>query len=279
MADIEVCWASGGFEKAHAVEAGERVRSRAFDAYAGAVNWSDEDQVAAALLVFERMLRKVRGEDRQQGRSVDDFQEVRRAFAEDGYQITEGLQILRFGAERPEHATSAGESYASALRILRNARNQIERSPRLTELLDEELIRDVLLVALNGHFEGRSTGETTNHRGKTDILVRISDLNVLVAECKVWRGRQGVLDALTQLLGYLSWADTHAALLIFIRTGNPGETVAKAVSALEQHSAFLRVGSVDENARQVNVVVQSPVDAAKEVEIALIPFVIASLPR
>jgi hypothetical protein len=225
--------------------------------------------------VFERMLRLIQqGNERAQ--IEDDFRDVREAFAEDGYRVNDLLQILRFGAERPEHAISADDSYGDALWVLRNARTQLERSPRLArQLLDEELIRDVLLVALNGHFEGRTTGETTNHSGKTDILVRVADRNILVAECKIWRGQQSVADALTQLLTYLTWADTHAALLIFIRSGQPAEIVRKAISAIESHPNFSKTGKVDEKERQVDFVVRSQSDTTRAVSVALIPFVIA----
>jgi len=43
----------------------------------------------------------------------------------------------------------------------------------------------VLLVNLNAVFEGQVGGEVFNHRGKTDILIRVQDNNVFVGECKI----------------------------------------------------------------------------------------------
>jgi hypothetical protein len=44
--------------------------------------------------------------------------------------------------------------YQQALAVLRNARNALERTPSMTANLDEEKIRDLLLVLLNAQFEG-----------------------------------------------------------------------------------------------------------------------------
>ncbi|MEU1285329.1 hypothetical protein [Kitasatospora sp. NPDC005856] len=272
VAEIEGCWESEGFVQAHVVQAGSAVRSRTFDAYDAAVDWSDPAAAAKGLRAFERMLRMIQNSADERG-LPSGLTDVIKAFGEDGYQVNGKMQILRFGDDRPEHATSAAESYEMALRILRNARTQLERSPRLTAGLGEELTRDILLVALNGYFEGRTTGETTNHRGKTDILVRVADLNVLIAECKIWSGQQSVAGALTQVLGYLSWADTHAALLVFIRSGKPAEVMAKVIHAIESHPNWSRTVRADTRNRQVEFVVRAKQDAAREVSLALIPFV------
>ena len=44
--------------------------------------------------------------------------------------------------------------YQQALAVLRNARNALERTPPMTANLDEEKIRDLLLVLPNARFEG-----------------------------------------------------------------------------------------------------------------------------
>jgi hypothetical protein len=71
--------------------------------------------------------------------------------------------------------------------VLRNARNTLERSPSMTASLDEEKIRDLLLIFLNAQFEGAAAGEVVNAAGKTDIVIRAWDRNVFIAECKIWR--------------------------------------------------------------------------------------------
>ena len=54
--------------------------------------------------------------------------------------------------------------------------------------LEEESIRDVVLVALNSHYENMVTGETFRKRGKTDILIEFENQNAYIGECKIWHG-------------------------------------------------------------------------------------------
>jgi hypothetical protein len=57
------------------------------------------------------------------------------------------------------------------------------------------------LVQLNGQYQGAATGETFNHTGKTDILIRHENKNIFVAECKFWGGYEELIATTTQLLG------------------------------------------------------------------------------
>ena len=83
--------------------------------------------------------------------------------------------------------------------------------------MDEEAIRTHFLLQLNGHYEGLATGETFNSVGKTDILIRVDNRNIFIAECKFWRGPHSFSDAIEQVLAYLSWRDSKCALLVFNR--------------------------------------------------------------
>ncbi|MDP9223758.1 MAG: hypothetical protein M3P18_07850, partial [Actinomycetota bacterium] len=62
-----------------------------------------------------------------------------------------------------------------------------------------------------------ATAETFNKRGKTDILLRYEKGNVFVGECKFWSGKKALLDAYTQLLSYLTWRDSKACVVLFVR--------------------------------------------------------------
>jgi hypothetical protein len=59
----------------------------------------------------------------------------------------------------------------------------MERTPSVFAKMNEEPLRTILLVALNGIYEGQASGETFNGHGKTDILIRRGDRNVFIAEC------------------------------------------------------------------------------------------------
>jgi hypothetical protein len=91
----------------------------------------------------------------------------------------------------------------------------MERSPAAFSHMEEEDIRQHVVVQLNGHYEGKATGETFNCEGKTDILIRHEGRNIFIAECKFWCGEKAFLETIDQVISYLSWRDTKAAVVIF----------------------------------------------------------------
>ena len=127
----------------------------------------------------------------------------------------------------------AEEEYQHILEILRSMSLVIERNPSSFSSLDEESIRDHFLLQLNGHYEGGATGETFNASGKTDILIREENKNVFIAECKFWHGQKGFCEAVSQLLGYLTWRDSKCALLIFNKTKDSNAIRQKMHDAME----------------------------------------------
>lgn len=173
---------------------------------------------------------------------------------------------------RPEPAL-AHATYEEVLQVLRNTRNQLERSPSLTYRFGEEEIRNQLLLSLNGQFEGAAMGEVFNFRGKTDILIRADDRNVFIAECKIWDGPQTVTDGLNQLLErQLTWRDTKAALVLFIREGAPSEIIPKAVERIKDHPNFKRLGRHDEFGERHDFVLHANGDPARDINLAFLPF-------
>jgi hypothetical protein len=103
----------------------------------------------------------------------------------------------------------------------------------------EEDLRDMFLAFIEPHFEGTATGETFNKNGKTDILLRFEGKNVFVAECKFWRGRQSYLNTISQLLGYLTWRDSKAAVMMFVENKDISSVVQAVEQATSGHSNFL----------------------------------------
>ena len=115
----------------------------------------------------------------------------------------------------PEPAVDE-DTYQEIVEICQELGVVIERHPTLYEGKDEEGLRDYFLMALSPQFEFAG-GETFNKKGKTDILVRHQGKNAFVAECKFWDGKKAYMEAIDQLLGYLTWRDSKAALICFIR--------------------------------------------------------------
>jgi len=123
--------------------------------------------------------------------------------------------------------------YEQALAVLRYARNALERGPAMTANLDEEKIRDLLLVFLNAQFEGAASGEVFNAAGKTDILIRAEDRNVFIAECKIWNGPATIRNA-------LGWHRSLSGWEASARFRSPPTPSAEATSPVAEASHLRR---------------------------------------
>lgn len=281
---LRPCWDSSGFTPGPAKDTSGGGGKNLFSSYADHISWSESDQVSRALGVFESMLRAYRTvvessygteDETPQQRWAKKLEEARREFEYDGYQITDRLRIFGSGEGRPDHEMADAQLYAEALSLLRHARNQMERLPSTTRGKSEPEIRDVLLVALGAAFAGRCTAESLNGKGKTDLLLRIGDRNVLVGECKIWGGSTDFREEdIPQLLGYLTRYDRHAVIPLFIRKARPEEIVAKAVKELAEHPRCVSAAVPDHEGRQYTFVFRSLSATPWDVEVALIPFVI-----
>ena len=108
--------------------------------------------------------------------------------------------------------------YEEILQVIHDTGRVFERLPSTYAGKDEETLRDHLILQLEPRFEGSTTGETFNKAGKTDILIRHEKRNVFVAECKFWGGAKRHLEAIDQILSYLTWRDSKTALVYFVDT-------------------------------------------------------------
>lgn len=163
------------------------------------------------------------------------------------------------------------KQYEHILGILRSMSLVIERNPAAFTSLDEETIRTHFLLQLNGHYEGSATGETFNASGKTDILIRVENRNVFIAECKFWRGQKSYSEAIDQILGYLSWRDSKCALLIFNQTMDTSAVRGKMHETMLARSEYRKTLSHDPSSDSRYVLVKSS-DPGREIQIATMVF-------
>lgn len=134
------------------------------------------------------------------------------------------------------------EDFEQILHLIRHQGRTYETTPKTYAVHDEEGLRDIILGQLNGHFRGGAAGEVFRRAGKTDIRIEADDRAAFVGECKLWSGAGGIGKALDQLLGYLTWRDSKAALVVFNKSVKSfATTVLPALpGAVRDHSCFLR---------------------------------------
>uniref|UniRef100_B0T920 Uncharacterized protein n=1 Tax=Caulobacter sp. (strain K31) TaxID=366602 RepID=B0T920_CAUSK len=169
----------------------------------------------------------------------------------------------------PDPTLDKGQ-FQDILRLISGAGRSIEQSSSRTRDLGEEALRDMLLVPLNAHF-GQATGEAFNYSGKTDILIRHQGGNLFVAECKIWNGDKHYLAAIDQLLGYLTWRDTKAALIVFNRQVGFSAVVAKVSALVRAHASYVSGPvTLDETSAQFTLAL--PQDRDRHVTLAVLAF-------
>jgi hypothetical protein len=173
-------------------------------------------------------------------------------------------------------------NYEKILEIIAHMSLAMERSPQTFSKLSEGEIRDFFLIVLNSHFKGQVTGETFNNHGKTDILLRVEDKNAFIAECKFWRGRKSFLETIDQILSYMSWRDTKAAILVFYK----GKSFSRILTTIEKtisgHRFFKRTFNLNSQRLMKDTVFSAVLhnrkDKNKELFLAILSFPILGKP-
>lgn len=139
--------------------------------------------------------------------------------------------------------------YFQILKLIHDVGKNFERLPSIYEDKGEEDLRDHIIMVLDPNFQnGSATGETFNKTGKTDIQLRYDSSVVFVAECKFWSGEKGYLSTITQLLKYLTWRDTKASVIMFVRQKDFTSILSKVKAITSSHQNYLGfVADSDEN--------------------------------
>jgi hypothetical protein len=184
--------------------------------------------------------------------------------------LTPKLPPASPGTFKPEPVLEEGE-YQHILSVLEGMIRVMEQSPKAFREIDEEALRTHFLVQLNGHYEGQATGETFNYEGKTDIMIRSGERNIFVGECKFWGGPAKLTETIDQLLGYLTWRDSKAAILIFNRNKDFSKVLAAIPGTMAAHQNFNR----DEGKRSetsFRYEFQHKDDTAKMIHITVLAF-------
>jgi hypothetical protein len=167
--------------------------------------------------------------------------------------------------------------YQEVLKTIFYTGISIETKPSLYKGKDEEELRDILLLSLQNSSNLSATGETFNKKGKTDILIRHGNVNVFVAECKIWRGESQYLDSIDQLLGYLTWRDSKAAIIVFVKNKRISHVLETIKEATVKHSNYLEHVN-DEKDSWFNYYIHIEDDVNLKVKLAILIFHIPDIP-
>lgn len=165
--------------------------------------------------------------------------------------------------------------YEEALAIINRLGKEMERHPEQYSSLSEPNLRNQFLALLNAHYRGSATGETFNRGGKTDIIIRKDNQNLLVGECKLWYDEPRFINGLNQLLGNLTWEDTRAALVLFCGNKNLTPIIRKTQATIRGHPCHDEV-DIDFKKNEIRSAMNSlyqfhmPNDIARTLHLALL---------
>lgn len=133
-------------------------------------------------------------------------------------------------------------SNTTPINVIQQYAREWEQDVQLHENLGETGLRAQLVLALK-RAGFLATSETHAHGGHADIVVSRPNShsaiagNILVVECKIWDGPAALYSAVSQLCQYTTPHDDHAALVVFVKTGDFNEACIKAAKELDKHEA------------------------------------------
>ena len=158
--------------------------------------------------------------------------------------------------------------YKHILSVVRHITRTYETTPSTFRKLDEKELRNLILAHLNAYFKGGATGETFRKLGKTDVRIENDNRAAFVAECKMWKGAASFHASINQLLGYLTWRDCKAAIIVFNKRNSGFSGIRSKISSeLPRHAQFKRDIENKEGQGEWRNVFRSSEDELREVTI------------
>ena len=137
--------------------------------------------------------------------------------------------------------------YRDILTSIKHTLSTYERTPYSYRYMHEEDLRNTLIAALNATYKGNANGETFRKNGKTDISIERDNRAAFIAECKMWKGKKQLENALLQLDSYTTWRDCKNALIVFSRNKNFNKVINDAKEELTSISLIKKMEEIDKN--------------------------------
>jgi hypothetical protein len=206
-----------------------------------------EGRVRNAIQVRKEQIKKQTGVLAALGVPIRKSSNTPETFAVPAPQIRRAIEVKKpevHEASFSPEPTLDTATYMQILRLIHDVGKQFEKLPSIYKGKEEEHLRDHLLMFLEPNFTGSATGETFNKSGKTDILLRHDGNNVFIAECKFWKGAKSFGEAVSQLLGYLTWRDSKAAVVVFVQNKDFTQVLETAGSEIKRHPNYLKLENI-----------------------------------
>lgn len=166
----------------------------------------------------------------------------------------------------------AENDYSHILSVIRHEGRTFETTPKTYAVHGEEQLRDILLAHLNGHYHGDATGEAFRRNGKTDIRIEDDARAAFVAECKIWKGQKELSQAIDQLLGYLTWRDCKAAIVVFNKHNARFSGIIENVSEVFEAHPHFKCVRTTEHAGEWQFDMKSREDEGRQIRVHLFVF-------
>jgi hypothetical protein len=148
------------------------------------------------------------------------------------------VKVIKPTPKLPEEYSLDESVLIDILGYINNQCQSFEKAPGSYKSLREEELRDIILAALNGIFEGNATGETFIKKGKSDIHLRIEKGEILIFECKIWGGEKLYLETIDQLIGYVTWRQNYGVVIMFCKNKDYSKILDQVPGIVKKHSQF-----------------------------------------
>ncbi|MDC7242667.1 MAG: hypothetical protein PQJ44_01495 [Sphaerochaetaceae bacterium] len=142
--------------------------------------------------------------------------------------------------EKTNQVSISDSDFTFLLNRLQECGSNWEQHPEIYKDRDEEALRDQLIFALVPVIDGVVAGEAYNKKGKTDISIKYESTNLFIGECKIWKGPKVLTSTIDQILSYLTWRDSKAAIMMFVPNKDISSVVASAKETIKNHPNFIR---------------------------------------
>jgi hypothetical protein len=148
------------------------------------------------------------------------------------------VKVVKPTPRLPEEYTLEESMLGEILSFVDGQCKTFEKTPGSYKQLGEEQLRDIILSALNGIFDGNATGETFVKKGKTDIHLKIEKGEILIFECKNWGGEKIYLDTVDQLMGYVTWRQNYGVVIMFSKNKDFSKILTQIPDIIQKHTQY-----------------------------------------